>query len=168
MEFLSGDEALDMPDRIEEVNAKHLESLIGERLFMAVLFCKNHLVTVDDETFISRTFTFADNALDESTSALQHLENIDDKADRLGIAFVKVNDLELVDEYGLTGIPSLVYYRHGAPILYEGDINDEEAVLEWLVHNRSTGDDEDVIEDVSPSSLEAMLTSVENLAVLFC
>ena len=32
---------------------------------------------------------------------------------------VKINDLELVDEYGLTELPSLVYYRHSAPILFE-------------------------------------------------
>ncbi len=52
--------------------------------------------------------------------ALENLEKIDEKADRLGIAFVKVNDLELVDEYGLKEMPSIVYYRHAAPILYEG------------------------------------------------
>ncbi len=49
-----------------------------------------------------------------------------------------------------------------------GDLTNEEAVLEWLIHNRSTGDDEDVIEDVTSASLEAMVASVENLAVLFC
>lgn len=51
---------------------------------------------------------------------MRHLENIDSKADKMGIAFVKINDLELVDEYGLPGLPSLVYYRRQAPILYEG------------------------------------------------
>ena len=61
-----------------------------------------------------------DNALAESTDALDGLERIDEKADKLGIAMVKINDLELVDEYGLQGIPSLVYYRHAAPILFEG------------------------------------------------
>ncbi len=40
VDFLSSDKALNLPDRIEEVSAKHLEKLIGERLFMAVLFCK--------------------------------------------------------------------------------------------------------------------------------
>ncbi len=44
----------------------------------------------------------------------------------------------------------------------------EEAILEWLIHNRSTGDEEDVIEDIAAESLEAMVNSVENLAVLFC
>ena len=42
-------------------------------------------------------------------------------------------------------------------------------MLQWLVKNRSTGEEsEDVIEAVSASSLETMIESVENLAVLFC
>ena len=50
-----------------------------------------------------------------------------------------------------------------------GDLKNEEDVLQWLVKNRSTGEEsEDVIEAVSASSLETMIESVENLAVLFC
>ena len=41
MEFLSSDEALDLPDRIEEVNAKRLDAQINEKTFIAVLFRKN-------------------------------------------------------------------------------------------------------------------------------
>ena len=52
--------------------------------------------------------------------------------------------------------------------LFSGDVSDEDTVLEWLIHNRSTGDEEDVIEDVNKDSLEAMVGSVEHLAVLFC
>ena len=45
---------------------------------------------------------------------------------------------------------------------------DEAAVLEWLIQNRSTGDEDDVIEDVDMKSLETMIQSIEQLAVLFC
>ena len=44
--------------------------------------------------------------------ALRELENIDDEADELGIAFVKINDDELADEYNLVNLPRLVYYRY--------------------------------------------------------
>ena len=50
----------------------------------------------------------------------------------------------------------------------KGDLMDEGAVLEWLIENRSTGDEDDVIEDVDIKSLETMIQSVEQLAVLFC
>ena len=67
-------------------------------------------------------FHIEDDGQPESTQAIAELEKIDRKADKLGISFVKIADLELVDEYGLTGIPSLVYYRHQAPIMFEGEV----------------------------------------------
>jgi hypothetical protein len=51
---------------------------------------------------------------------LAELENIDTQADKMNIAFVKICDLELVDEYGLTSLPAIVYYRQTIPIPYEG------------------------------------------------
>jgi hypothetical protein len=45
VEFLSSSEALDLPDKIEEVNAKRLELLILEKIFIAVLFCKTKNAT---------------------------------------------------------------------------------------------------------------------------
>lgn len=62
----------------------------------------------------------SDNQQPHSKEVLQELENIDGKADNVGIAFVKINDLELVDEYNLGNIPALVYFRYETPILYQG------------------------------------------------
>ena len=52
---------------------------------------------------------------------LTQLENIDDDADQLGIAFVKINDPDLADEYSLGSLPALVYYRHRVPVVYDGE-----------------------------------------------
>lgn len=41
-------------------------------------------------------------------------------------------------------------------------------MLEWLIENKSTGDDEDVIEDVSIKTLNTLIGNVDNLVVLFC
>ena len=51
---------------------------------------------------------------------MAELENIDGQADKVGIAMVKINDLELVAEFGLGKLPQLVYYRHTTPIVYDG------------------------------------------------
>lgn len=40
LDFLTSLEAMDLPDRIEEVNAKILSKIIEETDFVAVLFCK--------------------------------------------------------------------------------------------------------------------------------
>lgn len=132
----------------------------------------------------------------KSEKVLHELENIDDDASQKDIAFVKISDQSLAFEYGLEEMPSLVYYRRKIPIVYQGrlrecvyrlnqrftvnylfvgDLENEEAVLEWLLEFRDTADDDEedekgeaVIEDVSTSILEKMIESSENLAVLFC
>ena len=63
-----------------------------------------------------------DNKQEESIAALAELENIDTQADKVGIAFVKINDLELVSEFNLGALPKLVYYRHTTPVVYDGKI----------------------------------------------
>ncbi|XP_065578951.1 uncharacterized protein LOC136039286 isoform X4 [Artemia franciscana] len=159
LEFLTSLDAMALPDRIEEVNAKILSKIVEENEFLAVLFCVDYRKCKQDETHRRQC--------KQSARALQELENIDDEADQLGIGFVKIFDEALAEEYNLPGVPTLVYYRHKIPIIYEGDLTNEEEVLEWLVSNKSTGEDEDRIEDVTAKALEAMITSVEHLAVLF-
>jgi len=44
LDFLTSLEAMDLPDRIEEVNAKILSKIVEETDFVAVLFCKFSLV----------------------------------------------------------------------------------------------------------------------------
>lgn len=40
LDFLTSLEAMDLPDRIEEVNQKILEKIIEETEYVAVLFCE--------------------------------------------------------------------------------------------------------------------------------
>lgn len=49
-----------------------------------------------------------------------------------------------------------------------GELSKEEDVLEWLVQNKSTGDEEDVIEDVTAKTLNTLIGNIDNLVVLFC
>ena len=41
LEFLTSLEAMDLPDQIEEVNAKILDKIIHDTNYVAVLFCKS-------------------------------------------------------------------------------------------------------------------------------
>lgn len=58
------------------------------------------------------------------------------------------------------------FYIYEMPFL--GELTKEEDVLEWLVQHKSTGDEEDVIEDVTLKTLTTLINSVDHLAVLFC
>ena len=40
MDFLANPESMELPDKIEEVNANQLEKLIKEKTFVSVFFCK--------------------------------------------------------------------------------------------------------------------------------
>ena len=56
----------------------------------------------------------------DSTNVLAELENVDDEADVFKIRFVRIHDLELAEDYSLYYMPSLVYFRSGIPIVYDG------------------------------------------------
>ncbi|XP_055609786.1 uncharacterized protein LOC129756793 isoform X6 [Uranotaenia lowii] len=159
LDFLTSLEAMDLPDRIEEVNAKILAKIIEDSDYVAVLFCTNH-----------ENCPPGNNNKPECKKcikALQELENIDDEADELDIGFVKIHDEELADEYNLGELPKLVYYRHQTPIVYEDELQREEDVLEWLVENKATGDEEDIIEEVNAKTLKTLIANIDNLVVLF-
>ncbi|XP_028171999.1 uncharacterized protein LOC114361215 isoform X4 [Ostrinia furnacalis] len=158
LDFLTSLEAMDLPDRIEEVNQKILGKIIEDTDYVAVLFCPDH-----------KSCGPSNNKPEckKCAKALQELENIDDEADQLGIGFVKIHDEDLAEEYSLGELPRLVYYRHQIPIIYEGELSREEDVLEWLIANKSTGDEEDIIEDVTAKTLNTLIGNVDNLVVLF-
>lgn len=46
LDFLTSLEAMDLPDRIEEVNAKILQKIIEDTDFVAVLFCEYKLYSI--------------------------------------------------------------------------------------------------------------------------
>ncbi|EFN67268.1 Putative protein disulfide-isomerase C1F5.02 [Camponotus floridanus] len=228
LDFLTSLEAMDLPDRIEEVNAKILTKIVEETDFVAVLFSAIRMYRetypddisapsrqsfrrlaerLEHEGNAARRQHYAEHPLNNDLielvrlliqenphlsvrqtgpdterctgtgsnkpdckkclKALQELENIDDEADQLGIGFVKIADEELADEYNLGSLPALVYYRHQIPIIYENELSKEEDVLEWLVANKSTGDEEDVIEDVTAKTLNTLIGNIDNLVVLF-
>lgn len=94
---------------------------------------------------------------------LKELENIDDECDEKGIFFVKIDDDNLAREYGIDDeLPILVYFENKIPSLYQGDLKNEEKVLEWLIRQTKT----DEIEEVSSEILDTLIDKYPHLAVL--
>merc|ERR1719427_918404 len=46
-------------------------------------------------------------------------------------------------------------------------MNDESEMLEWLIKNQSSADDEDVLENANSEQLEIMVDNVDNLMIYF-
>lgn len=97
-------------------------------------------------------------------AALEELEKIDDDCDKHGIQFVKIDDHEAVEEFGIEELPSVVYFEKGIPNIYDGDLEQEEDFLEWLVEQL----EKDEIEDVTDEMLDKLINEGKNIAVLFC
>lgn len=95
---------------------------------------------------------------------LEELEKIDDDCDKHGIQFVKIDDEEAAEDFGIDQLPAVVYFEKGIPNLYDGDLENEEEFLEWLVQQL----EKDEIEDVTDEMLDKLIHNSKFLAVLFC
>lgn len=58
-------------------------------------------------------------------------------------------------------------FRNGNPLLFEGDMQNEKSVLEWLIDddNRELADE---IEEVNERMLERLMSESSLLVVFFC
>merc|ERR1712088_1209915 len=110
LEWLVDDDNRELEDEIEAVNFRMLDKLLETSPLMAVFF-------YDDECV-------------ECETILDQLENIDDEADIYGIDFVKNNDPHAAKQYSIYNTPALVYFRKMTPIVYDGDLMDDERILE--------------------------------------
>ncbi len=123
----------------------------------------------------------------ECESILEGLENIDDDADAFGIDFVKNREALAAKQYNVYTTPALVYFRKKTPILFDGDLHDEEKarkewrdmlkifkknllclqVLTWLT-SQDVFEIKDEIEEVNRKMLEKLLDENDFVAVFFC
>ncbi|XP_072157622.1 uncharacterized protein [Bemisia tabaci] len=143
LDFLTSLEAMDLPDRIEEVNARILGKIIEDTEFVAVLFY--------------------DKDQKKSQKVLTELENIDDECDNNNIAFVKIDNKKEALEYGIETMPCLVYFERRIPHIYEGDLLREDELLSWLIHQKRHSE----IPEVTDEIMEKLIETVPYLAVLF-
>lgn len=134
-------------DRIELITRIMLENLVEETQYLAVYFYKQNCHICEQ--------------------ILEELEKIDDECDVYGIHLVRIQDPQLAKRYSIKTFPALVYFRNGNPLLFEGDLQNEQSVLEWLVddENRELADE---IESVNERMLERLLNESPFLAVFFC
>jgi len=146
LEWLLDDDNRELVGEIEQINARMLERLLDESPFVAVFF-------YDDDCA-------------ECDAVLEELENIDDEADMYGIDFVKINDEEAATKYHILHTPALVYFRKRIPILYEGDMTDDEKVLAWLT-SQDVLEIKDEIEEVNRKMLDKLLDENDFVAVYF-
>ena len=132
-----------------------------------------------------------DDEEDEKTTirVLRHIELIDDEAGEYGIRIVKFSDDLMAKKFGYRNRPGITYFRKGfnymnstgtvlkkkliiffrtgKPINYDGDIDDEEEILDWLT-NPENMEMTDSIERANRKMFEKIRKASDYLAVFFC
>jgi hypothetical protein len=134
---------------IEEVTDEILSELIDEHEYVVVYF------TGDCEEGQK-----CDKILDD-------LENIDDELDEAGIIFVTTEEMDIAKKYGIKNLPKLVFFRNKDPLVYSGDLDDEDEVLAWLT-DENTLEIPGKIEEVNMKMLEKILAENDHIVVFFC
>lgn len=166
LSWLTDENTLEIPGKIEEVNIKMLEKILTENDHVVVFFCEFLLVLFF--SLLSNFFLFSlDREGDKKAQKiLNELENIDDECEEKDIDFVKTSDEGVDKEYDLPSLPALAFYRHKFRTIYTGDLMKEEAILEWVLELYESNPD--VIESVDRKTLQVLINDVEHLAVFFC
>ena len=99
--------------------------------------------------------------LDETL--LAELEKIDGECKKFDIDFVKLENNEEAADYGIETLPALMYFENRIPSLYDGDLLQEQKVLEWLILQKTS----DTIEQVTDKILENLIEKEDYIAVFF-
>lgn len=94
---------------------------------------------------------------------LNELENIDDELEKEEIVIARLDNAEEAREYGLDHLPALVYFENEIPAIYEGDLMNEEEVLEWLKLQKYSA----TIEEVTDEILQDLIEDHEYVCVYF-
>lgn len=95
------------------------------------------------------------------------MELIDDEAAEYGIKIVKMKDRLMAKKYGFREPPGITYFRKGKAINYDGDIDDEEEVLDWLTDPENM-ELTDHIERVNRKMFEKIRQRSDYCAVFLC
>lgn len=163
--WVTDDDTLEIPGRIEEVNVKMLEKILKESDHVVVFFCELLFIYLPAMIYIWTSF--ADREGDKkSQKIINELEKIDDECEEKDIDFVKTSDDGIEEEYDLPSLPALAFYRHQFRTVYTGDLMKEDDILEWVSSLHESRHDE--IESVDRKTLQVLINDVEHLAVFFC
>ena len=125
----------------------------------------------------------SDNSKAGNTEAvLEIMEDIDDDCDVHGVHFVKISDPAAAYHYGISSMPTLVYFKNKLPNVFEGpiirflheqlylscsilgEILDGEESLNWMMTHLESAE----IEEVSNSMLGRLIRDTRNIVVIFC
>ena len=91
------------------------------------------------------------------------LETVDDNLESEGVEFVWCSDHDAIDEYGLKAWPSLVFFDRGVPVVYPGNLQNDDTILGWITRELQL----EGLPEVRPAVLDSLLDRLEFVVVVY-
>jgi len=120
LRWLTSEETLELPQKIEEVNEIMLSRRIKSEDDIFVFFYENN------DIFAQRL--------------LKVMEVFDNKLDKKDIDFVKISDDGIDKDYSLECLPALVHFKEGEPSVFQGDLREEKGLQKWIFSKVNNAD----------------------------
>ncbi len=141
--WLTGTDALEVDGIVEQVTQDMLDNIIELEDDVLVFF-------YDEE----------DGDVEEIMDAM---ESIDQSLSDEEVEFVRCSEERVVESFGLTMIPSLVYFENGVPSVYNGDLKNPNTILGWITKELQ----QQIIKEVNEDVMESVQDRREFVAVIF-
>ena len=136
-----------MTDTIEEVTEEILKMLVEDEEYIAVYFSGP-----------------CDDPEDKCAKILEQLEDVDSKMQDYGIMLVTTEERELAKQHDVRSFPALGLFRNGDFVSYEGDLENEFGILEWIT-DKKTLELPGKIEEVNHRMLEKLIEIESDILV---
>eukprot|EP00092_Neocalanus_flemingeri_P058940 GFUD01070340.1.p1 GENE.GFUD01070340.1~~GFUD01070340.1.p1 ORF type:complete len:2430 (-),score=751.56 GFUD01070340.1:121-7410(-) len=156
-------------EEIKHVTVPMLKRLIDRNHNLAVVFMDEKskdaasLLELGASSIAVSMIPNARPIVASNEALLAELENIDGECKKYDIDFVQLEDNEEAAEYGVEILPAIIYFENRIPSLFDGDLTNEDLVLEWLVLQKTS----DTIEQVTDKILEKLVEEEDYIAVFF-
>ena len=141
--WLTGTDALEVEDVVEQVTEDMLENIIE----------------LEDDVLVF----FFDEEDGDVEDIMEAMEAIDQSLTDEEVEFVRCSEDRVVETYGLTMIPSLVYFESGVPSVYNGDLKNADNVLGWITQELQ----QQIIQEVNEDVMESVQDRREFVAVIY-
>ena len=99
----------------------------------------------------------------KNMTVVNNLQSIADDCAENDIAIVRIDDKEEASQYGLSTIPTLMFFNTRVPNIFTGDLMDSDDAYDWISKNQASS----VVEEVTDEILRSLIEDYEYVGVFF-
>ena len=103
-------------------------------IFQSRTLRKTEIFLLDQANNLISTlvFFYDEEETEDVEDIMDALKTIDEAISDEEVEFVSCSEDRVVESFGLTMIPSLVYFENRVPSVYQGDLKNADTILGWI------------------------------------